>query len=288
MILVVGGSGLLGRQVVADLCAHGLAVRVLVRDAARAQALLAAEVGGRPPDPVEIVAGDIRQPGTLAAACDGATVVVAAAHGFLGGWGAGPDEVDRAGNGHLVDAAVAAGADVVLASVLGAAPDSPAELFRAKYAAERHLINSGAGWTVVRAGAFLETWQQVLRETAGRSGRPLVLGRGSRPIAFVPVTDVAGVVSLAVTDPTLRGQVLEIGGEPTTMEQLARAVQREQGWPGSPRHVPRGLLRAVATLARPVSPRLARQNRTALLMDTTDLGRGDQGLRDRLGLPSAP
>jgi NADH dehydrogenase len=41
-------------------------------------------------------------------------------------------------------------------AVAGAAADSPMELFRMKHAAEEHLRESGADWTIVRATAFLE------------------------------------------------------------------------------------------------------------------------------------
>lgn len=278
MIVVAGGSGLLGRQVVADLQARGESVRVLVRDADRARELLGAQV--------EVVPADVRRPG-LAPACAGASVVISAVHGVLGGRGAGPDQVDRLGNRHLAEAAGRAGADVVLVSVLGAAVDAPVELSRAKYAAEQELRASGTGWTVVRAAPFLETWLQVLRDTAGRSGRPLVLGQGTRPVPFVSVVDVAAVVALAATSTSLRGEVLEVAGPALTMRELASAVQRSAGWAGPPRSLPRAVLRALAVVARPVSPRLARQNGLALLMDTVSLDAADPDLRERLALPPA-
>ena len=93
----------------------------------------------------------------LQRAVDGADVVVSAVHGFAGPGGVSPASVDRDGNRHLVDAAVRAGATVILMSVVGAAPDSPMELFRMKYAAEQHLRARGTPWTIVRSTAFLET-----------------------------------------------------------------------------------------------------------------------------------
>ena len=73
----------------------------------------------------------------------GVATVVSAVQGFAGPGRVTPESVDRAGNVHLIDAAEAAGADVVLMSVVGASADSPMELFRAKYAAEQHLRASG-------------------------------------------------------------------------------------------------------------------------------------------------
>jgi uncharacterized protein YbjT (DUF2867 family) len=262
VIVVAGGSGQLGRRVVSDLLARGERVRVFVRDAGRARSLLGGDV--------EVLTGDVRQPAGLDEVLGGASVVVSAVHGFLGGRGAGPVEVDQRGNANLVDAAAAADASVVLVSVIGAA-DSNVDLFRAKHAAEQHLRASGTGWTIVRSGPFIETWLSILTQTA-RSGRPVIFGRGDQPLPFVCAADVASVVSHAVLDTTLRGQVLEVAGEPMTMTELAHALQGSLGWHGTPRHVPRPMLRALGTLARPVNPAFARKNRVALAMDTTDLG----------------
>ncbi len=276
MIAVAGGSGLLGRQVVTALLDGGEHVRVLVRDPERARITLG--------DDVEVLARDIRQAAGLTEALTGAAVVISAVHGFLGGRGAGPVEVDERGNANLVNAAAAIGAHVVLLSVIGAAADSTLDLFRAKYAAEQHLRASGTGWTIVRAGPFLQTWLAVLAQTAGKSGRPLIFGRGDQPIAFVSATDVAALVSRAATDTTLRGQLLEVAGAPMTMIELAHALQAARGWNGPLRHMPRPILRAVATVAGAANPAFARMNRAALLMDTTALPAGTD-LTSLLGRP---
>jgi uncharacterized protein YbjT (DUF2867 family) len=274
MIVVVGGSGELGRRVVRRLLGQGERVRVVVRDADRARHLLGAHA--------DVVEADVRRPSTIAPAVAGAAVVVSAVHGFLGGRGAGPVEVDHIGGAALVDVAAEVGADVVLVSVLGAGTGS-LDLFRAKYAAEEHLRASGTGWTIVRAGPFLETWLEVLSRTA-RDGRPLVLGRGTQPLPFVSVEDVADVVAAAATHGDLRGRVVEVAGEPLTMTELAHALQGARGWEGPLRHVPRPVLAALGALARPVSPAFARQNRTALAMDREPLHAGAAAV-DALGHP---
>jgi NADH dehydrogenase len=267
VIVVAGGSGLLGRRVVAKLLDQGLPVRVLTRDRAHAGEVL----GTRP----QIVEVDVRRPDGLTEALQGATTVISAFHGFLGGRGEGPAEVDERGNANLLSAAREAGAAVVLMSLIGASADSPADLFRAKFAAERALRASDVPWCIIRSGPFIETWQEILRDTAGRSGRPLVFGRGERRLAFVAVDEVATLVVRAATDATLLGRVLEFGGEPMSLGELALAVQAADGRTARPRHLPRGVLRVASLVARPFSPSFARKNRLALVMDTTDLGLGD-------------
>ena len=259
MILVVGGTGTLGRRLTERLCDGGLAVRAMARHAATA-----ATDGER----VESWRGDVTRPADVAAAMAGVTTVVSAVHGFLGS----PAAIDRDGNANIIDAAAAAGADVVLMSMVGAAADHPLDLFRMKHAAEERLRSSGVRWTVVRPTAYLETWIDVLEQTAAPSGRPLIFGRGCNPINFVSADDVADLVTRVVRDPMTRGKTLSIGGpQDLTMREFADTVQSFSGRATPPRHVPRAGLRAMALLARPLKPAMARQASAALLMDSANM-----------------
>ena len=248
MIAVAGGTGRLGSLVVADLVDKGEEVRVLTRDPARAGHL--AQKG------VEVVRGDVRDRASLTEAFHGASVVVSAIQGFAGTGKVTPESVDHRGNVALIDAAAAAGADVVMLSVIGAAADHPMELFRAKHSAEEHLRTSGVRWTIVRASAFLETWSQIMT-------KPVVFGRGENPINFVSVRDVAAVVEKAVLDPNLRGEVLEVGGTNLTFNQLSSLLLKVHADTRTVRHVPLAVLRIMA--------RLDRRARASVVMDTTDM-----------------
>jgi NADH dehydrogenase len=135
MILIAGGTGRLGTQLVTRLAARGLEVRILTRDPSRARHL--AGVAS------EVVEGDVRDPASLARAVQGAATVVSAVQGFAGPGRVSPASVDRDGNANLVGAALEVDAEVVLMSVLGASPEHPIELFRAKWAAEQQLRASG-------------------------------------------------------------------------------------------------------------------------------------------------
>jgi uncharacterized protein YbjT (DUF2867 family) len=261
MIVVAGGTGTLGSLLVRALTDRGLEVRVMSRDPARAAHL----VGGR----VSVVQADVRDPAATDEAVAGATTVVSAVHGLAGPGRVTPATVDRDGNAHLVESAARAGAAVVLMSVVGAAPDSPMELFRMKAAAEQHLRSTAPRWTVVRSSAFLETWVALLRQTAARSGRPVVLGRGENPINFVSAADVAAVLVEIVTGAGASGRTVEVGGpQALTMNELAALVQQADHRDRAPRHVPRPALRALGAVPGLQPARLAR---SALAMDTIDL-----------------
>ncbi len=264
MIVVAGGTGTLGTRLVPRLAGQGLAVRVLTRDPARARHL----AGQR----VEVVRGDVRDPASVARAVRGAGTVISAVHGFAGPGGVSPASVDRAGNASLIGAAARAGAAFVLVSVVGAAPGHPIGLFRAKHAAEETLRASGIPWAIVRATAFMETWGTIMGRPLLASGKILVFGRGDNPVNFVCAADVAALVARAVTDPGLRGRVLELGGpDNLTFNQLAAILQESSGRYGTVRHIPRPALQVMACLTTAVKPALARQARAALAMDTLDM-----------------
>jgi uncharacterized protein YbjT (DUF2867 family) len=279
MILVAGGTGTLGSQVVRLLLERGEPVRVLTRDPARAAHL---------PESVQVLTGDLRDPAAVAAAVRGCATVVSAVHGFAGPGRPSPQAIDRDANHALIRAA--ADADVqhlILVSVLGAAPDHPMSLHRAKHAAEQALRASGLAWTILRPAAYLETWIAIIGARLADKGQALVFGPGHNPINFVSAHDVAAVVDLAVCDRSLRGRLLEVGGpENLTFTQLAERLVTASGRPGRIRYVPLVMLRALSVLARPVSPAFARQAQAAVVMNTTDMALDTSTIRDRL--PTIP
>ena len=273
-VLVAGGTGRLGTLVVSALAARGAKVRVMTRNPRRASHLAA--------EHIEVVRGDVRDTASTAAAVADSDVVVSAVHGFAGPGRVTPASVDRDGNITLIEAASAAGADVVLMSVVGAAADSPMELFRMKYAAEAALAASTVPATIVRATAFLELWIDLLRRTAGRSNRPLIFGHGQNPINFVSVRDVAALVERVVTDPATRGQTLEIGGpHDLALNQLARMVAASRGAATAPRHLPPAALRTIAATIGRLRPELGRQVRAALAMDNHNMTHYQDAVRTR-------
>jgi NADH dehydrogenase len=221
---------------------------------------------------VEVTRADVRDAAAVGRALRGATTVVSAVHGFAGPGGVSPASVDRAGNANLIGAAAREGAGFILLSVVGAGPDHPIGLFRAKHAAEETLRASGVQWTIVRATAFAETWATIMAGPLRASGTIPVFGRGRNPINFVSAADVAALTARAATDPGLRGQALDLGGpDNLTFDDLAAAVQEAAGRSGTVRHIPRPALRAMSWLAAPVRPALSRQARAALAMDTLDM-----------------
>jgi NADH dehydrogenase len=261
VILVAGGTGTLGTELVRRLVARGARVRILSRKAAK-----------QPASPqVEVVEGDVRDRRSLDRAVAGVTTVVSAVHGFLDK--EGPRAIDRDGNGNLISAARGAGAEhLVLVSIAGASADSPMELFRMKYAAEQDLKKSGLPWTIVRPTAYMETWLSLIAVPLLQSGKVRIFGRGQNPINFVSAHDVAGVIETAITDPAKRGAAIDVGGpEDLSFVEFSRVVEQTTGKTAATSHIPRPMMRAMSVVMKPLNPALARQIQGAVVMDTTDL-----------------
>lgn len=264
MILIAGGTGTLGTQVVSLLVARGLEVRILTREAARARHLEG--------DLVEVVKGDARNPSACERAVSGTRTVISAVHGFSGTGDSSPRAVDGEGNANLIRAARSAAAEhFILVSVQGAAPDHPMELLRMKYAAEQELKASGLAWTIIRPTAYMETWGTIIGEPLMETGKTRIFGRGENPINFVSSRDVARFVELAVVEGAMRGELVEVGGpENLTMKQFARTFETVTGKRGKKSHVPLPVMRLMSVVMRPINPSLARQVQAGVVMDTRD------------------
>ncbi len=253
MILIVGGSGVFGREAVRLLLGRGTQVRVLTRSPEGARDLQDAGA--------ELVRGDLLDPASLADACAGAGGVLAAAHSLLGRGRYRSEAVDDAGNRALIDAARAAGVErFVFVSIHGAAPDHPVDFWRRKYAVEQYLKTSGMTWTILRPSAFMEWHAHVFNgRSVLKSGKTTLLGRGSKPRNFVAARDVAAFAVLALTDPRLAGRCVEVGGPGDfTDDEVAALYGEAAGVVPKVRHVPPAALRGVSLVLRPLHPGVSR------------------------------
>jgi NADH dehydrogenase len=260
MILVAGGTGLLGTKVVGLLRQRGVGVRVLTRARSRADHLGPG---------VEIVEGDLRDVAAVRSAVDGARSVVSAVQGFFNKGGS-PATIDRDGNRNLIRAAREAGVEqLVLVSVRDASPDHPMDLMRMKYAAEEELKASSLAWTIIRPAAYMETWCEVLGRPLREKGKTRVFGGGRNPINWVSSSDVARFVDLALADPALRGKTIEVGGpENLTMTEFVEVFRSETAAGGGVGHVPLAGMRVGAFVMKLVNPGLARLMQSGIVMDT--------------------
>ncbi len=194
-ILVTGGTGTLGRLVVARLRDPGRDVRVLSRAAHEDQG-------------IEFVTGDIGTGDGVDAAVRGIEVVVHCAGSAKG---------DEEKAWHLVRAASKAGVrHIVYISVVGADRIPMAGrmdramfgYFGAKHAAEEAIAGSGIPWTTLRATQFFDLSLTTAQAMAKLPVLPVPAGFRFQPIDAGEVAD--RLVELALGRPA--GLVPAIGG----------------------------------------------------------------------------
>jgi uncharacterized protein YbjT (DUF2867 family) len=246
-VLVVGGTGMLGSQVVAKLLSRGKQVRALVRpgsDATRAEAAGAS-----------IARGDMMDLKSLIRAMDGADSVITTAAGYTRHSKGDTPQIDTIGNSNLVEAARRTHIRrFVLTSILTCdqTPDVPH--FWHKKLAEDRLEELGVPFVALRPGAFLD---QVTRFGGDpfTKGRLTWLGSSRIPLTFVLTPDVAGYLAAATDTPGIDGQRIDIGWDrPVSMQEVAEISGRLLGKRIRVRTIPIGLIHASGTVLGPISP----------------------------------
>jgi uncharacterized protein YbjT (DUF2867 family) len=194
-ILVTGGTGTLGRLVVARLRACGGDVRVLSRHS---------HASG---DGIEYVTGDLRTGEGIDAAVDGVGTIVHCAGGATG---------DAEKTENLARAALRAGAPhLVYISVVGTDRIPivgfgrlPFSYFRSKLNAERVVAKSGLPWTTLRATQFYDLALMVARTLTKLPVVPVLARFRFQPVDTDEVA--ARLVELALGEPA--GEVPDLGG----------------------------------------------------------------------------
>jgi uncharacterized protein YbjT (DUF2867 family) len=247
-VLVLGGSGFIGRHLVAALARRGILVTVPTRRREKAKHLFTLPT-------VEVVEADIGAPGVLARLARGKDAVVNLV-GILHGRRGRPDE--RGPNNYGPDFAYAhveiaqaamsacrtAGVKRLLhVSAAGAAAGAPSEYLRSKGMGEQAVLAADdLDVTVFRPSVVFGPEDQFLNRFAFLAKLALVLAIPSPEARFQPVYvgDVAQAIVAALDDPETRGRRYELGGprEYTLRELVAftcHAIHRRRliiGMPG--------------------------------------------------------
>ena len=265
MILIVGVTGVLGRETARQLLAAGHRVRGMTRHPESATDLQ--KLG------VEIVQGDLIDKPSLERACAGVDSVLASAHSMMGTGKYKSEAVDDAGHRMLIDAAKAAGVKrFVYVSMQGATLNHTVDFIRNKAKAEAYLQSSGLSYTILRPPAFME-WHvhNLLGKSILDAGKVTIFGEGNNPTNFMAGKDIAHNAVLALTDPKLSGRILEMGGpDNLTKNQVAEMYGRFAGKTPKIAHVPPVMMRVMAPIVKPLNPVISRLMTASLWGDTTD------------------
>jgi uncharacterized protein YbjT (DUF2867 family) len=246
-VLVVGGTGMLGGQVVTSLLSRGKRVRALVRPTSDAKDL---EEAG-----VEIARGDMMDPASLLRAMEGVDSVISTAAGYTRHSKGDTAEIDIIGNRNLADAASRAGVRrFVLTSILSCDQTPQVPHFWHKKLAEDRLEELDVPFVSLRPGAFLDMIIQMRGDPFAKR-RLMWFGSPTVPLSFVLTQDVAGYLADAVDAPGVEGQRIDIGWDrPVSMQEIAQISSRFLGQQIRLRSIPAGLIGAAGAVVGRFSP----------------------------------
>jgi len=212
MILVTGGTGLIGGEVLRRLSRAAVPARGLTRDPRKAQ-----EMSG-----IDWATGDLGKPETLSAAFAGAQTLFLLTH-YL------EDMVELQHN--AIAAARAAGVThVVKVSAFAASGHSKAPIGRWHYQVEKELQESGLAWTMLRPHHFM---QNLLAQAEYVIEQGVIYSAsGDGKIPYVDGRDVAAAAVATLTTPGhFAKKYVLTGSEAISYRQAAEIIAAAIGKP---------------------------------------------------------
>ncbi len=202
-VLVAGATGKTGRQIVRQLIDKGFPVIALVRDQAKAKAIL--------PTTTQLIVGDVLQPETFESALADCSVLICATGASPSFDPTGPYKVDFQGTKNLVDAAKKQNIEhfVLVSSLCVSKLFHPLNLFWLilywKKQAENYIQSSSIDYTIVRPGGLKDE---------DNSDNIIMSKADSLFEGSIPRPKVAQVCVEALLQPQAKSTIVEIIASP--------------------------------------------------------------------------
>lgn len=211
MILVTGGTGAIGGELLRLLSQAGIPARALARNPDKGQKLPG----------ITWIAGDLSKPETLPPAFEGVDKLFLLTHYY-------EDMIELQHNA-IVAARAAGVAHVVKVSAFAATAHSKAPIGRWQYQVEQELKESGMEWTILRPHHFMQNLLDQL-DYITKEGK-VYAASGDGLIPYVDLRDVAAVAFVTLTQPGHQGQTYVVtGGEAlsyrTASQVIGEAIDR--------------------------------------------------------------
>ena len=208
MVLVVGSTGLLGSEICQQLVDKKVPTKALVRKTADEGKIAQLKGLG-----CTLAEGDLKDPASLAQACQGVKVVISTASStFSRQDGDSIQTVDLEGQLNLVAAAQAAGVEqfILISFPDTVGYDNP--LNDAKRAVEQRLQESGMNYVSIQANYFMEIWLSPALGFDFGSQAVRIYGDGQKATSFVSYVDVAKMAVACLGHPAAKNQLISFGG----------------------------------------------------------------------------
>jgi uncharacterized protein YbjT (DUF2867 family) len=251
MILVTGATGFVGSNLVRRLRHDDIAVRALVRNPAKGQALK--DIG------VDIAEGDVSDKASLEKAVAGCERVVHLVGIIQETPGVTFRTVHVDGTRNVLDAAQKAGVrQVFYQSALGTRPGAKSMYHRTKWEAEE-LVRAGTiPYTILRPSIIYgpgDRFTMRLSDMIKRSPVLPVIGTGRSRVQPLYIDDEVSCIVKAITGDAFLNEMYEIGGpDQLTYEEVTVAIADALGIYRPTLHMPLFLVRNAARLLESVLP----------------------------------
>jgi len=239
-LLVVGGTGTLGRQIVKEGLAKGFQIRCLVRNLRRSSFLK--EWGA------ELVYGDLSIPETIPATLKGINVVIDAAT-LRPTDDYNADIIDWKGKIALIEAAkIAKVKNFVFFSFLGSDQSTSLPLVDLKLRIQKYLKKSGLNHTIFKCTGFFQGLINQYAIPILESQTVWLLGNNP-PSLYLDTQDAAKIVVSYVTN-DFTSQTALIGKKSWTPEQIVQFCERLSGKESKKSYIPPLLLGSLKEILR--------------------------------------
>ena len=268
MLLLTGATGRVGSALLTILTMRGEPVRCLVRDPRRL---------GTSRVRVQIALGDLADPATFRHALRGVRTVVHLAGAWRDQPAAGLEELNGLATWRLLRAAERAGVERFLfLSPLGATPQHPLRVHRAKALAEAAMADAALATTTFRSSLIYAPGDRYV---------PLLAGAGDARVQPIAAVDVAGCLIAALDRPHDGARAYELAGPHELSWRAFAAVAAGRRALRVPPRLLRPALNAYAAVAGPATLLTWDEAARATVALTTPRGTADA---EALGVSPQP
>lgn len=253
MILVTGGTGFIGRNLVRTLVESGYQVRILLRPSKRSPKLPTGIS-------VEVAVSSLSDERGLRAAMKGVNTVFhlagaegSGAHGDL-------NAVDIEGTAGVVRSAEQAGIEhLIMVSHLGASRQSAYSVLKAKGIAENWIQNGSIPYTILRTEAVFgpgDHFTVPIHKLLKSSPLFFIPGDGSARLQPISVKDLVTCLLLTLENPKMVNRIIPVGGgEILSYMEIVTAVMQATRKKKPIIQITPGYLRTVAMWIDQLNPR---------------------------------
>lgn len=280
MILVTGGTGRFGEQVIRTLRKLGLDVRALVRKGSHYYWLNDTGCG--------FFFGDLLDPVSLRRACRDIEHLVVCSGVQLETRSNNHTTVTLEGHAALFKAARERGVKkVVLVSCMGVDRGYPVPSFDARKGAEEQLINSGLDYTILRAGLHEHFFLDMAWRVHDR-GNTVLPSEGNNQIQPIASRDLALMAAASLDLADVANQTIEVGGpDRISAHDAFDSACRVVGVDPTVTVLPAPAVQVARRLGRPVRRYAHRLAEVATWFDE-DFTVDADALRSRFNIPLTP